>query len=979
MCVTRQSTRLPQNTTDMRGQTARVDMRSHLLGQSQPHAAPPYINQAPIPPHAHGIEATSYDNNLSEPQNPSSFTQSFSRFSDQMDQSSVKTLIYVAIAFLFFFMVMVGSKLLFDHNKSQSATTNGFSNEMSTKAGFVSNSLRRQVEWSSTALNGTRSPAQIINIISRGQGIVGAAMLNADNQVLAASSDIVANVLSKTDISNFPQSDLRISSLIAEDYSVNPLIITKSGSNFLVVALAPGMLMGEFDENSAIITTSGRVIDGSKMIAAAGPVKYFNISPGQINNFGAQNNVLGHKSPSGKVWLAHHTIPGAKSLFIISSKPKSLATNWIFNLIFFLTLFIATGALVATLMKNMLEQVQRIQSTKSNIEVSQQRYRAAVDGSHGGIWELDISKNTAFLSRALSRLIGLRDVEQTITIPQFLGLFHEDDREKLFSLVRRAHINGEFDVDVNVARRPVVLSCRGRPSVRGSDSARVIIGMAMDVSEQRGAQKSLKIAEYRLNNALGAMTDSFVIWDPMNRLVTWNQRFENFFNFLPGQLQPGIDHATLSFYSKKAIKDTIRSEGETSYEISLKDGRWIRYQETTTSEGGRVCTGTDISEIRLREEQLQSNQVVREQTISVLRESQTRIMELAENYEQEKIRAEEANQSKSEFLANMSHELRTPLNAINGFSDIMKKEMFGPLGDPRYKEYVNDILFSGQHLLSLINDILDMSKIEAGKMSLNTEAIQINDIVQQVIRIIRGRAEENRLKLIYQPRDLPEIEADPRAVKQVLINLLTNAIKFTPEGGVVSAEVTSNSAGLIIKISDSGIGISSEDIERLAKPFEQIDSQHSRKHEGTGLGLALSKSFVELHGGNFKIESVVNEGTTVTFTLPNTPPTAKTDTSENIVGTEISRLARDIADVLMADGVTDPADAQIETGHPTAVAPPPSAAMAAHMQPGTTVPVAPPPMPQEPYHATPPPPHPLGVGAVSEDAGPVKTPISPAA
>jgi len=230
MCVTRQSTRLPQNTTDMRGQTARVDMRSHLLGQSQPHAAPPHINQAPLPPHAHGIEATSYDNNLSEPQNPSSFTQSFSRFSDQMDQSSVKTLIYVAIA-----------------------------------------------EWSSTALNGTRSPAQIINIISRGQGIVGAAMLNADNQVLAASSDIVANVLSKTDISNFPQSDLRISSLIAEDYSVNPLIITKSGSNFLVVALAPGMLMGEFDENSAIITTSGRVIDGSKMIAAAGPVKHFNI------------------------------------------------------------------------------------------------------------------------------------------------------------------------------------------------------------------------------------------------------------------------------------------------------------------------------------------------------------------------------------------------------------------------------------------------------------------------------------------------------------------------------------------------------------------------------------------------------------------------------------------------------------------------------------------------------------------------------
>jgi len=282
----------------------------------------------------------------------------------------------------------------------------------------------------------------------------------------------------------------------------------------------------------------------------------------------------------------------------------------------------------------------------------------------------------------------------------------------------------------------------------------------------------------------------------------------------------------------------------------------------------------------------------------VLRKSQVRIVELAENYEQEKIRAEEANQSKSEFLANMSHELRTPLNAINGFSDIMKKEMFGPLGDPRYKEYINDILFSGQHLLSLINDILDMSKIEAGKMTLNTEAMHIHDIIQQIIRIVRGRAEDNRLKLVYNANELPEIEADTRAVKQVLLNLATNAIKFTPEGGVVSIETHANSAGIIVKIADSGIGIAQDDLDRLAKPFEQIESEHSRQHEGTGLGLALSKSLVELHGGNFTIESVLGEGTTVTFTLPNRPPETKVTISENEVGNEISRLAKDIADVL---------------------------------------------------------------------------------
>jgi len=251
----------------------------------------------------------------------------------------------------------------------------------------------------------------------------------------------------------------------------------------------------------------------------------------------------------------------------------------------------------------------------------------------------------------------------------------------------------------------------------------------------------------------------------------------------------------------------------------------------------------------------------------------------------------------------MSHELRTPLNAINGFSDIMKKEMFGPLGDPRYKEYVNDILFSGQHLLSLINDILDMSKIEAGKMTLNTEALQMSDMISQVIRIVRGRADENRLKLVYEDQIMPEIEADPRAVKQILLNLATNAIKFTPEGGVVTIAVEAKSAGLIIRVSDTGIGISEEDIERLAQPFEQIDSQHSRKHEGTGLGLALSKSLVELHGGNFKIQSVVGQGTTVIFTLPNKPPAAKPVQSNTEVGNEISRLAKDIADVLTAGEV----------------------------------------------------------------------------
>jgi two-component system cell cycle sensor histidine kinase PleC len=189
-------------------------------------------------------------------------------------------------------------------------------------------------------------------------------------------------------------------------------------------------------------------------------------------------------------------------------------------------------------------------------------------------------------------------------------------------------------------------------------------------------------------------------------------------------------------------------------------------------------------------------------------------------------------------------------------------------------------------------------------MSLNAEPMSIADMITQVLRIVRGRADENRLTLIHDEIEGQDIAADPRAVKQILLNLATNAIKFTPEGGTVTLKVEPKSTGIIVHVSDTGIGISEDDIARLAQPFEQIDSQHSRKHEGTGLGLALSKSLVELHGGNFSMSSVLGKGTTVTFTLPNTPTVKVVKVEKTEVGDEITRLAQDIANVLGQRGRT---------------------------------------------------------------------------
>jgi len=254
--------------------------------------------------------------------------------------------------------------------------------------------------------------------------------------------------------------------------------------------------------------------------------------------------------------------------------------------------------------------------------------------------------------------------------------------------------------------------------------------------------------------------------------------------------------------------------------------------------------------------------------VARLETSKLELADLASRYETEKVKAEGANKAKSEFLANMSHELRTPLNAINGFSEIMVGEMFGPVGDPRYKGYASDILNSGQHLLALINDILDMSKIEAGKMNLNIEPVSLDEVVESCVRLVRDRAQDAGLALRVDLPPLPEVEADYRALKQVMLNLLSNALKFTPRGGRVAVEAAVEGDRVRISVSDTGIGISEEDMARLARPFEQAESQLVKTQQGSGLGLALTKSLVELHGARLELTSEPGVGTTASFTLP---------------------------------------------------------------------------------------------------------------
>jgi two-component system cell cycle sensor histidine kinase PleC len=315
--------------------------------------------------------------------------------------------------------------------------------------------------------------------------------------------------------------------------------------------------------------------------------------------------------------------------------------------------------------------------------------------------------------------------------------------------------------------------------------------------------------------------------------------------------------------------------GARTFEAQLEDGRWLQISERRTKDGGFVSVGTNITELKRHQEKLLDSEKRLKATVVDLRTSQQalerqteQLAYLAERYAEQKDRAEEANQAKSAFLANMSHELRTPLNAIIGFSEMMESGMFGPLGDAKYLEYCRDISNSGRYLLDVINDILDMSKIEAGRISLEYEMIELDSVLADTMRMCAARGDGKQLMIKAEIEPAIRLSADRRMIKQIMINLLSNAVKFTPEGGRITVRARAVNTHVNIAIEDTGIGIPKQALKNLGKPFEQAENQLTKRYGGSGLGLAIAKSLTELHGGAMRIRSTLGAGTIVLVRLP---------------------------------------------------------------------------------------------------------------
>ncbi len=513
------------------------------------------------------------------------------------------------------------------------------------------------------------------------------------------------------------------------------------------------------------------------------------------------------------------------------------------------------------------------------------RIDTALNRGRCGLWDWDLARGRIFWSHSMFAILGLDPRDDLMTFGEINKYVHPDDVDlyDLATQVADSRLNA-IDHDFRMLHangRWVWLRVRCEVVRQPGEAGLHLIGIAVDVTEQKTLIERTTAADMRLRDAIETIPEAFVLWDSDNRLVLCNSNFQELHKLSDDLVTPGTTYEAVLAAGRENLRLGNVSlvgpdqPGARSFEVQLDDGHWL-FSERRTKDGGYVSIGTNISSLKQQERRLKSSETRLLATVEDLRQSKQQLQDLAEKYAVEKTRAEDANQTKSKFLANMSHELRTPLNAIIGFSEIMEKGMFGKLGVDKYHEYCRDIHQSGQYLLDVINDVLDMSKIEAGRMKLEPEHVVLNDILSDSLRVVSTRAEEKNVALSSRiaPPDIA-LRADRRALKQIALNLLSNAVKFTGPGGRVAVRGRHAGGCVCITISDTGIGIPKDALERLGRPFEQVESQLTKVHHGSGLGLAIAKSLVTLHGGNMRIRSTLGRGTTVMVRLPVAGPRAE--------------------------------------------------------------------------------------------------------
>ena len=625
---------------------------------------------------------------------------------------------------------------------------------------------------------------------------------------------------------------------------------------------------------------------GRKLIDVLGPAQ-------PLTTFGKAAGVLEIPLANGSLaYGSVRTLYATKRELAILHPHSDALAAWVSDTALTVTLSATTGFVVLILGFAFHWQATRAREADMIYETVRSRIDTALNRGRCGLWDWNLARGRIFWSHSMFAILGLRPRSALLSFGEVNALVHPEDID-LYQIAAQladattTHIDHAFRMR-HANGNWVWLRARCELVHQSGGGGPHLIGIAVDITEQKTLVEKTVEADLRLRDAIETIPEAFVVWDAHNRLVLCNSNFQQLHNLPDEAIKAGASYESVVAAGRKpVVRSKVTSEdrlpGARTFEAQLDDGRWLHISERRTKDGGYVSVGTDITTIKRHEEKLMESEKRLMATVADLRNSQHKlerqaeeVADLAKKYAVEKTRAEDANQAKSKFLANMSHELRTPLNAIIGFSEIMESGMFGPLGTEKYREYCTDIHQSGQYLLEVINDILDMSKIEAGRIRLDPTQIELEPFLNDAMRVVSARADDKRLELTARIDHGISLRADPRLLKQIVLNLLSNAVKFTSEGGRIIIRARAIEGFVSIVIADTGIGIPKDALTRLGRPFEQVESQLTKSHQGSGLGLAIAKSLAELHHGTMRIRSILGRGTVVFLRLPSqTTPTQR--------------------------------------------------------------------------------------------------------
>ncbi len=539
-------------------------------------------------------------------------------------------------------------------------------------------------------------------------------------------------------------------------------------------------------------------------------------------------------------------------------------------------------------------QSRRANERERVVRRSRAHVDLALNRGRCGLWDWNIDRGEIEWSKSMFELLGMQPLSKPFSVAALRRLIHPDD-DALDAVARAAleqkssAIDHEFRIR-NCAGAWIWLRARAEIVREKSGGPVHLVGIAVDITEHRIAAEVTATADLRLREAIEAISEAFVLWDSSNRLVLCNSKYQRLHNLSDAAVRPGAPYTAIAAKTAQrpgmaaSAGDCVNAhlEAAGAYEAQMPDGRWLQVNERRTLDGGFVSVGTDITALKAHQQQLIESERLLLATVAQLRQSRRslevqaqQLAELAERYLEQKAKAELANRAKAEFLGNMSHELRTPLNAIIGFSEVMEQQTFGPIGCEKYREYCAHILSSGRYLMNVFSDVLDMSRLESGHMRLACSEFTVNDAIRTSVAAVADIAQDKGLNIQVEVQPETRIFADAQAVERILTTLVQNAVKFTPEGGVLNVGAQAFNGNIYFYVEDSGPGIAPGDIESLGRPFVQAEPAMSNGMKGSGLGLAIATSLVELHGGSLRINSKLGEGTAVLVALPRSARSAR--------------------------------------------------------------------------------------------------------